>query len=201
MTSLSRSHTGRQPQCGAKALDSFTGMLAARNLLTGSIMMVSAGAVSWALGGCVPVPLGLDEADAAPNSPPILVSVTDEIGADLPSFKMVTLRRADATQKMIFTVADNDAADAVHVNYYVDYNFATATPRVGGCVAPPSVGGSERSVECATAPVCTQIADDEIHYLEAIVADRELDDADPSFRGLVAGGLSTIGRWWQVTCP
>ena len=101
---------------------------------------------------------------------------------------------------MIFTVSDNDAGDAVHVNYYVDYNVTSVTPRVGGCVATPSVSGSERTVDCATAPVCAQIFDTAVHFLEATITDRDLDDADPSYRGVLGGGLSTIGRWWQLTC-
>jgi hypothetical protein len=207
MTSVSRLRGLGLRVWRAKHAISLAGPAAARNLLTRCIMVVCTGVAL--LGGtvsCVPVPLELDEPDAAPNSPPMLLSVTDVNGNELPSLQTIAIGGGGLTQ-MSFTVADNDSADFVYVNYYMDYNrdlvggVPVPTPKVGGCVASQSLSGAERNVDCTVTPACIQFAGDgQVHFLEAIVADRALDDADVSFRGLVGGGLSSIGRWWQVTC-
>jgi hypothetical protein len=183
---------------------------AARNVLIPAVMAVST--VSGALGlavlpaACVvPVPLELDQPDAAPNSPPIITSVKDSSGNEVLSPGPLKLSPDNETEHFFFTLSDNDRDDNLTVYLYADYNRqdSTSMPRpttpLQNCIAPP---GEVRNTDCSLANICAALAlgPGNPHFFEAMVTDRPIDlNGTPVFRAVPAPGLST-SRAWILNC-
>jgi hypothetical protein len=182
---------------------------AARNVLALCIMAVSVcGSLGLAVlpAGCVvPVPLELDQPDAAPNSPPIILSVKDETLTEVVSPEL-ELKTVDETGEFSFTLSDNDRNDQLEVHLYADYNRVDGTGVLhqnnflSVCLAPP---GDVRTTVCGLSNICAGLVGNGFtnpHFLEAVVSDRAIDfDAAPPFRAIPAPGLST-SRAWFLDC-
>jgi hypothetical protein len=210
MTSVSRSDGPGLPLPARNSAQSFGFGRAARNVLALCIMAASVcGSLGLAVlpAGCVvPVPLELDQPDAAPNAPPIILSVKDMSLNEVLSPGPLQLHTVDETGQFFFTLSDNDSGDQLEVHLYADYNRVDTTGLVhqnnflSVCLAPP---GDVRTTICGLSNICAGLAGNGFtnpHFLEAVVSDRPIDfDASPPFRAIPAPGLST-SRAWFLDC-
>jgi hypothetical protein len=162
---------------------------------------------SLALGGSaclIPPQLEVADEDAGANSPPVILS-----SGPAPEFSFpgpLLLDRNDE-RRLNLTIDDNDLDDVVYVRLFIDYNKPDPTNFASNCSAPAS-GDVSRIADCALTNVCFGIAadDQDEHFFEAIVADREfLDESDPlaedqpSFRAVPADARQSSAAW-TVRC-
>lgn len=136
------------------------------------------------------------EADAAPNSIPVIVDFT------FPATRPLPIRK-DVQEPVTLTVRDLDIADTVYVYFYVDYGLPELGPPLNECAG---AGGSiDRTLNCDLNSLCYRIPlpDTQVHFLEAVVADRERsttnEQGDPINRAFPEGtGISY--RAWLMSC-
>lgn len=168
------------------------------------IVMVARSAVWLAapvlLTGCpIPPPLETDERpDAAPNSPPVILSASpDEFAIPGP----ILLERGDQ-RRLTLTVHDNNVGDTSYVYFYRDYLQDKPTPSLAECRSTePTV---QRLVDCGTSTLCAGLSDTDKteFFLEAIVADAEkLGEGEPAFRAFPKGVNFTRVAWVMSCLP
>lgn len=146
-------------------------------------------------GGCF-LPPSLEpetEADAAPNSIPVIIDSTFQATGPL------TIRK-DVQEPVTLTVRDLDTSDTVYVYFYVDYGLPETGPPLNGCAG--AGGNVDRTLSCELNSLCNRIPlpDTQVHFLEALVADRErLLAGEPRNRAFPEGtGISY--RAWLMSC-
>ncbi|WP_152629713.1 hypothetical protein [Haliangium ochraceum] len=148
-----------------------------------------------ALGGCfLPPSLSPEgEADAAPNSVPVILETT------FPSGSVLAIRK-DEQEPVTITVRDLDLSDDVFVYFYVDYGQPENGPPLNECTGP--AGQVDRTLNCDINSLCFSIPlpDTGQHFLEAVVTDQaRLRSGSPSNRAFPEGtGISQ--RAWLMTC-
>ncbi len=147
--------------------------------------------------GCVvPPPLELEQADAPPNSPPVILGTTDDITLGFPGPIII-----DSTIETPITlrVSDNDFQDTVYLNFYVDYGAPSPTPSIITCAGAP--GAIERLVDCSSLGLlCLQISDNNFHTVELMASDRPLlFSGEPVFRAVPSDAQISF-RSWQMQC-
>jgi hypothetical protein len=162
-------------------------------------------AAATATGACViPVPLELEENDAGPTSPPVILSASPpELAFPGP----ITLELSDQ-RRLGLTVRDQDREDTLYIRFFVNYTDQSPTSTRADCVVPPPLPLSEtRVADCSIANICREdLVGSTEHFLEAMVADREfLPDNDPrsegqpAFRALPADAAYSF-RSWKLIC-
>ncbi|WP_428262447.1 hypothetical protein [Haliangium sp.] len=141
----------------------------------------------------VPPPLQTEQVDAGLNSIPVMVD------SPFQATGTIAIPR-DQQEPVTLTVRDLDQGDSVYVFFYVDYGLPELGPPLNECRA--SGGKSDRQLTCALNSLCYRIPspDDQLHFLEAVIADRDrLDSGEPINRAFPEGtGLSY--RAWLMTC-
>jgi hypothetical protein len=149
---------------------------------------------SFASSGCF-LPPSLEpetEADAAPNSIPVIVDSTFQ-------GNRVSIRK-EGQEPVTLTIRDLDVSDTVYVYFYVDYGLPEAGPPLNECTG--AGGQHDRTLNCEINSLCYRIPlpDNQVHFLEAVVADRErLLSGEPGNRAFPEGtGISS--RAWLMTC-
>jgi hypothetical protein len=168
---------------------------AVRHLLRSAIVRVAtAMACTLASSGCF-LPPSLEpetEADAAPNSIPVIIDST------FPAVQVAI--RKDGQDPLTLTVRDLDVSDTVYVYFYVDYSVPEAGPPLSECTG--AGGQHDRVLTCEINSLCYRIPlpDNQVHFLEAVVADRErLLMGEPRNRAFPEGtGISY--RAWLMRC-
>lgn len=104
--------------------------------------------------GCFPPTLEL-EPPVASNTPPVILSVRGPTGDELPWPGPVTLVRGTGTATLL--VRDLDLADALFVQFFVDYGLPDPQPtRTPSCRVGPVVVGenTDRTISCDIRGVC-----------------------------------------------
>lgn len=143
----------------------------------------------------IPPPLEREDLDASVNSIPVIT----RLDPNFPSPGPIAINRQE-TEPMSLTVRDTDLDDTVWVYFYVDYNYPTPVPDLNHCRS--SVNELDRNLTCPLNALCAFETGppDQIHFLEAMVTDRELlSEGEPLYRALPPGaGVSY--RSWLMTC-
>ncbi|MCA9673793.1 MAG: hypothetical protein H6708_26375 [Kofleriaceae bacterium] len=142
----------------------------------------------------VPPPLSLDQPDAGPNAPPIIVAASDTAAQPLRPPGTVTVNVLDTTGELSFQLYDVDVADTLYVRLYVDYDPAAPLGARSECHAEPSVEQSTtRTAACRSAPLCLESDVGSTHRLEADVSDRDVVEGSVSHRDVEPPGL--VSTW------
>ncbi len=136
------------------------------------------------------------EVDAGVNATPVIIATDTNFPAPGP----ILIDRQQAS-RMNLTVRDLDTQDTIYIFFYVNYNYPNPVPFSNRCQS--SARQIDRTLSCPLNGLCAQIAapDEQIHFLEAMVTDRELlDDAqEPAFRAVPVGtGISY--QSWLMRC-
>jgi hypothetical protein len=133
------------------------------------------------------------ENDAAPNSIPVIIDTT------FPTTGPVPIRK-DGQDPVTLTIRDLDNSDTVYVYFYVDYGHPEPGPPLAECTG--AGGQNDRVLTCEINSLCYRIPlpDNQVHFLEAVVADRErLRTGEPRNRAFPEGtGISY--RAWLMNC-
>lgn len=133
------------------------------------------------------------EADAGPNSIPVIIDTTF-------TSNQVAIHKEGEDPPLTLTVRDLDAGDTVYVYFYVDYGLPETGPPLSECTG--AGGQHDRVLTCAIDSLCYRIPlpDNQVHFLEAVVADRErLLMGEPRNRAFPEGtGVSY--RAWLMRC-
>ncbi len=148
-------------------------------------------------GGCViPPPLkGAEDVDAAANAIPVIT----EIDSSFPSPGPIVIRRQES-DTMSLTVRDNDLDDTIWIFLFVDYGYPNPVPHLNDCQS--SVRALDRTLVCPLNALCAfeEGPPDTLHFLEAMVTDRDLlDDGGADFRA-VPEDTGVSYRSWLMTC-
>lgn len=147
-------------------------------------------------GGACFLPPSLEpevEADASPNTIPVIVDTSFQ-----PTGVLDIQRQGQ--QPVTLTVRDLDESDTTYVYFYVDYGYPDPTPPLNGCEG----GGPQidRVLSCPINSLCsaTDSVPDQRHFLEAVVADRELLLNGTSLFRTFPEGTGISYRSWLMTC-
>lgn len=153
-------------------------------------------AAPFVLTGCpIPPPLETDLVDAAPQSPQVILSASPE---DFAIPGPIVLDRGDQ-RRLTLTVQANPG-ETSYVYFYRNYLNDSPTPSIGDCRATEDT--VERIVDCGTSTFCAGLSDtdDEVHLLEALVANAEkLGEGEPAFRAF-PDGVTPTRVSWLMTC-
>jgi len=139
----------------------------------------------------VPPPLEVDNADAAPNSPPVITQARDAAANSLRPPATLTVNVASQPAADIeVSLYDPDATDDLTLELFVDYDPVQPLAARLKCGAPATdTGARSRTTTCTTNGLC--VTDDlttNPHRLEIEVYDRAPADVTP-YREPGAGGF------------
>lgn len=166
-------------------------------LMTRIVMLALAlGCVGGA--SCV-IPPALDpeqDVDAAVNSIPVIV----KLDSNFPSPGPIPIKKpgtGEEQEPMTITVRDLDVQDTVWIYIYVDYNYPNPLPHLSSCQS--SVSQFDRDLTCPLNTLCAFADQRALHFLEAMVTDRELlPQGEPLFRALPPNAGVSYRSWLMV---
>ena len=161
------------------------------------------------LAGC-PIPFPSEvavEADAGANSTPVIQSATP---ADLSFPGPLIVARGDE-RSVTLHIKDSDVGDSLFVRMYRDYDVLDPTPFLVDVDVPVTETVERpRVVSLATWCAGLDAEDQDIHFLVAMVADRQFLDCSaqpeecvdqPLFRELPASAESSTVSWTIICDP